>query len=162
MKYKKASILAVALAVALVLGATTAFATSAADNIGVGHFITGEDGSQEPVSNSQVIVPARFSVGADGKCTPNPDPALQRIGIPESPIPQSSNGNRVDYYLTPEGQVGGDENNLVHQPSYTEEEMQQIIADIESGKIQPLEIPDDPNVTIGFMDYSGGNCVEKN
>ena len=47
-------------------------------------------------------------------------------------------------------------------PQYTEEEWRQIIADIESGKIPPLEIPDDPNVTVRFVDYPGGNCTAKN
>lgn len=44
-------------------------------------------------------------------------------------------------------------------PERTPEEWQQIIADIESGKIPPFEIPDDPNVTVRFVDYTDGNCV---
>lgn len=46
-------------------------------------------------------------------------------------------------------------------PEYTEEEWQQIMAGIESGKIPPLEIPDDPNVTVRFVDYPGGSCTAK-
>ena len=53
-----------------------------------------------------------------------------------------------------------DDWDVARAPQYTEEEWQQIIADIESGKIQPYEIPDDPNVTVHFVDYSDGNCVD--
>ena len=54
-----------------------------------------------------------------------------------------------------------DDWDVARAPQYTEEEWQQIIADIESGKIPPLEIPDDPNVTVRFVDYPGGNCTVK-
>lgn len=54
-----------------------------------------------------------------------------------------------------------DDWDTVRAPEYTEEEWQQIIAGIESGKIPPLEIPDDPNVTVRFVDYPGGNCTAK-
>ena len=47
-------------------------------------------------------------------------------------------------------------------PEYTPEEWQQIIADIESGKIPPFELPDDPNVTVHFVDCVNGNCVAGN
>lgn len=57
--------------------------------------------------------------------------------------------------------VAPDDWDVVKAPQYTEEEWQQIIADIESGKIPPLEIPDDPNVTVRFVDYPGGNCTAK-
>lgn len=55
-----------------------------------------------------------------------------------------------------------DDWDVAKAPEYTPEEWQQIIADIESGKIPPFEIPDDPNVTVSFMDYSDGNCTIKN
>ena len=51
-----------------------------------------------------------------------------------------------------------DDWDVTRAPQYTEEEWQQIIADIESGKIPPLEIPDDPNVTVRFVDYPGGTA----
>lgn len=54
-----------------------------------------------------------------------------------------------------------DDWDVARAPQYTEEEWQQIIADIESGKIPPLEIPNDPNVTVRFVDYPGGNCTAK-
>ncbi len=44
-------------------------------------------------------------------------------------------------------------------PERTEEEWRQIIADIESGKIPPFEIPDDPNVKVLFVNYADGNCL---
>ena len=53
-----------------------------------------------------------------------------------------------------------DDWDVARAPQYTEEEWQQIIADIESGKIPPFEMPDDPNVTVHFVDYSDGNCVD--
>ncbi len=44
-------------------------------------------------------------------------------------------------------------------PERTEEEWRQIIADIESGKIPPFEIPDDPNGKVLFVNYADGNCL---
>ena len=55
-----------------------------------------------------------------------------------------------------------DDWDVAKAPEYTEEEWRQIIADIESGKIPPFEIPDAPNVTVRFVDYPGGNCTAKN
>ena len=60
------------------------------------------------------------------------------------------------------GKAGGvplDDWDVARAPQYTEEERRQIIADIESGKIPPLEIPDDPNVTVRFVNYPGGGCA---
>ena len=54
-----------------------------------------------------------------------------------------------------------DDWDVARAPERTEEEWRQIIADIESGKIQPYEIPDDPNVTVSFVDYPGGNRTAK-
>lgn len=50
---------------------------------------------------------------------------------------------------------------VVGAPERTEEEWRQIIADVESGKIPPFEMPNDPNVTVSFVDYTNGNCTEK-
>ena len=55
-----------------------------------------------------------------------------------------------------------DDWDVAQAPQYTEEEWRQIMADIESGKIPPFEIPDDPNVTVDFVDYTNGNYTEKN
>ena len=49
-----------------------------------------------------------------------------------------------------------DDWDVAKAPEYTPEEWQQIIADIESGKIPPLEIPNDPNVTVRIVNYPGG------
>ena len=54
-----------------------------------------------------------------------------------------------------------DDWDVTRAPERTEEEWRQIIADIESGKIPPFEIPDDPNVTVSFVDYTNGNCTKK-
>lgn len=50
-----------------------------------------------------------------------------------------------------------DDWDVAQAPQYTEAEWRQIISDIESGKIPPFEIPDDPNVTVRFVNYPG--CV---
>ena len=55
-----------------------------------------------------------------------------------------------------------DDWDVVRAPDRTEEEWQQIIADIERGKIPPFEIPDDPNITVNFVDYSNGNHAGQN
>lgn len=56
---------------------------------------------------------------------------------------------------TSEGYVGEEDGLAFFRPDYTEEEWQQIIADIESGKISPyiVIIPVDPNTTVSFADY---------
>ena len=54
-----------------------------------------------------------------------------------------------------------DDWDVAQAPEYTPEEWQQIISDIESGKIPPFEMPDDPNVTVHFVDYPGGSNAEK-
>lgn len=58
--------------------------------------------------------------------------------------------------------IATDDWDVVKAPEYTEEEWRQIMADIESGKIPPFEVPDDPNVTVRFVDYPGGNRTAKN
>ena len=52
-----------------------------------------------------------------------------------------------------------DDWDVARAPKYTEEEWRQIIADIESGKIPPLEIRNDPNVTVRVVDDPGGDCA---
>ncbi len=54
-----------------------------------------------------------------------------------------------------------DDWDVVSAPERTEEEWRQIIADIESGKIPPFEMPDDPNVTVRFVNYPSGNDAAK-
>ena len=162
MKYKKASVLALALAVALVVGATTAFAASAAGDAEFGHFITNEDGSQRPVASGEVMRTTRFSIDKDGNLTPNPDEKLNELfdalNIPKGQFDQRD-GVEYSWGLKDAGDL--DEDTPFLPPTRTEEEWQQIIADIESGKIPPLEIPNDPNVSVSFVDYPGGNCTAK-
>ena len=57
------------------------------------------------------------------------------------------------------GGVPLDDWDVARAPKYTEEEWRQIIADIESGKIPPLEIRNDPNVTVRVVDDPGGDCA---
>ena len=49
-----------------------------------------------------------------------------------------------------------DDWDVARAPQYTEAEWRQIMEDIESGKIPPLEIPNDPNVTVRIVNYPGG------
>lgn len=57
--------------------------------------------------------------------------------------------------------VPSDDWDVARAPQYTEAEWRLIMADIESGKIPPFEIPNDPNVTVRFVNYPGGNDVAK-
>lgn len=57
--------------------------------------------------------------------------------------------------------IASEDWDVVKAPRYTEEEQRQIIDDIESGKLPPLELPDDPNVTVRFVEYPSGDCTEK-
>ena len=54
-----------------------------------------------------------------------------------------------------------DDWDVAQTPQYTEAEWRQIISDIESGKIPPFEIPDDPNVTVRFVNYPGCTAPAK-
>ena len=165
MKYQKASVSAIALAFTLVLGVTTAFAAVNApapspENQSFESFITDKDGNSVPISDSQVVRAPRFSVDKDGSCTPDPDEdlnaLLDALEIPERQFDQDGD---VTYKLVSKDQGGLDEDMSSFRPTRTEEEWQQIIADIESGKIPPFEIPDDPNVTVHFVDHVDGNCA---
>ena len=66
------------------------------------------------------------------------------------------------FVVTDKTNVPLDDWDVVSAPERTEEEWRQIIDDIESGKIPPFEMPDDPNVTVKFVDYTDGNCTVKN
>ena len=98
-------------------------------------FVKGEDGTMAPIDPSQVLTAFVVSDGS----TPLPEGCviMDKTGVPQ------------------------DDWDVVSAPERTEEEWRQIIADIESGKIPPFEIPDDPNVTVRFVDYADGNCTEK-
>lgn len=98
-------------------------------------FVRDEDGTMAPIDPSQVLTAFAFSDGS----TPLPEGSvvIDKTGVPL------------------------DDWDVTRAPERTEEEWRQIIADIESGKIPPFEIPDDPNVTVRFVDYADGNCTEK-
>ena len=98
-------------------------------------FVRDGDGTMAPIDPSQVKTPFVVSDGS-------------------TPLP-------AGFVITEKTGVPQDNWDVVRAPERTEEEWRQIIADIESGKIPPFEIPDDPNVTVSFVDYSGGNCSAK-
>lgn len=79
--------------------------------------------------------------------------------VPEQQFGQGSNW---EWSLIPKAQSGLEEDLSSFHPARTEEEWQQIIADIESGKIPPFEIPGDPNVTVSFVHYADGSCAAGN
>ena len=99
-------------------------------------FVRDVDGTMAPIDSSQVKTSFVVSDGS----TPLPEGfvVMDKTGVAQ-----------VDWVVAT-------------APERTEEEWRQIIAGIESGKIPPFEIPDDPNVTVSFMDYSDGNCTGKN
>ena len=98
-------------------------------------FVRDGDGTMAPIDPSQVKTSFVVSDGS-------------------TPLP-------AGFVITEKTGVPQDDWDVVRAPERTEEEWRQIIADIESGKIPPFEIPDDPNVTVSFVDYSGGNCSAK-
>jgi len=69
----------------------------------------------------------------------------------------------VEYRFIPNGQETQVKNILLPltvPPSRSEEEIQQIITDIESGKIPPLQLPDDADVAVGFA--TSGQAADGN
>ena len=99
-------------------------------------FVRDEDGRLVPIDPSQVRTAFVFSDGS--------------APLPEGSVVIDKTGVPLDDW------------DVTRAPERTEEEWRQIIADIESGKIPPFEMPEDPNVTVSFMDYSDGNCTIKN
>lgn len=99
-------------------------------------FVREEDGTMKAIDPSQVKTAFLASDGS----TPLPEGSviIDKTGVPQ------------------------DDWDVVRAPERTEEEWRQIIADIESGKIPPFEMPDDPNVTVHILDYADGNCTGKN
>ena len=99
-------------------------------------FVRDVDGTMTPIDSSQVKTSFVVSDGS-------------------TPLP-------AGFVITEKTGVPQDDWDVARAPQHTEEEWRQIIADIESGKIPPFEIPDDPNVTVSFINYSDGNCTGKN
>ena len=98
-------------------------------------FVRDEDGRLVPIDPSQVRTAFVFSDGS--------------APLPEGSVVIDKTGVPLDDW------------DVTRAPERTEEEWRQIIADIESGKIPPFEIPDDPNVTVSFVDYTNGNYTKK-
>lgn len=140
MEIKKTSLAGVALALVLVAGTTTVFATSASaapqnreDGVKT-YSYTGKNGNNGMVAGENVKHPER----------------LNTADLDEN---QS--------FITNEDATRADAQRMKPRVR-TEEELKQIIADIESGKIKPLDItalPDDVTVTI--VDSDGKETVLK-
>lgn len=173
MKYKKTSIFSLVLALSLIFCATTAFATSAQQE--PDYRMTDEDGNTTAFEG-QLIIPARFSHDENGKYIYDPDDALNALPGERSISPDEFNNfDNVDFNVTPEGTMNQHPDDLNYQttrPMRTEAEMEQIIADIESGKIPGYKISDfvegkvpgfelaeGAECSVGFVDYSDGKCV---
>lgn len=103
-------------------------------------------------SSGTIIVSKKLVVGDDGKYTPAPNEDLQKFGIFQDQNSLVFGDDNADYQVISKEEIRWDEEELSHLPIHSEEEMRQIIADIESGKIQPFEIPGDADVTFHFVE----------
>ncbi|MCX4346267.1 MAG: M56 family metallopeptidase [Lachnospiraceae bacterium] len=174
MKYKKVTALSFALGFTLVFGVTTAFATTAKQS--ENRFVTDEDGSVYSVSENNLRGTEQFYIDENGKYTRDTDRVdwMSEFGImaPEFVIPDNPDNNEYSFQLTPEGIAGKEQDILAYKPLRTEEEMQQIIADIESGKIKGyrledfesgnvpgFEVPEGADFSVGFVEYADGTCT---
>ena len=173
MKYKKTSIFSLVLALSLIFGATTAFATSAQQE--PDYRMTDEDGNTTAF-DGRLMASARFSLDENGKYFYDPDDALDDLSAERSISPEElDNFDSFEFDVTPEGALNQHPDDLYDQPTRpmrTEAEMEQIIADIESGKIPGYKMSDfaegrvpgfEPaegaEFSFDFVDYSDGNCV---
>lgn len=173
MKYRKTSIFSLVFALSLIFCATTAFATSAQQEPDYG--ITDEDGNITAFEG-RLIIASRFSLGENGKYRYAPDNALNALSAERSISPDEFNNfDNVDFGVTPEGTMNQHPDDLYYQPMRpmrTEAEMEQIIADIESGKIPGYKISDfvegkvpgfelaeGAGCSVDFVAYTDGNCV---
>lgn len=141
MKYKKSSIFSLVLGFSLVFGTTTAFATSAQKE--PDYFITDED-DNTTIFNGKLMASQKFFVDENGKYTYDSNSELDALfsefGIPSTEFIDSDIN---DIKFTLEDTSNQNQDHLFSQRSlYTEEEMEQIIADIESGKIPGYQISD--------------------
>lgn len=137
--------------------------------------MTDEDGNTTAFEG-QLIIPARFSLDESGKYVYNPDDALNALSAEHSISPDELNiFDNVDFRVTTEGNMNQQRGDLYDQPARparTEAEMEQIIADIESGKIPGYKISDfvegkvpgfEPvdgtEWSVDFVDYSDSSCL---
>lgn len=149
MKIKKTSLVGIALALALIAGTTTVFATTAVadatpklpENVKLADKITDFDNkdntfSANPDGNSfsvdRSMITSEIKDGFTASSSSTPFTIAKGVDVPVKP------------------------------KTYTNSEMAEIIADIESGKIKPLDIAALPNdVTAGFVDSNGKETVLK-
>ena len=138
MKIKKTSIFSLVLALALVFGVTAAFATSAQQS--TDSFVTDEDGVVSEVSKGKVVIARSFRVDENGKLTPDPDDHCNDLAfeivdiVPGSVELNTSDVVEYSYIITEDGATELAEDNVMIVVR-TEEEEQQIIAEIERGTI---------------------------
>lgn len=181
MKIKKESVFSLVLAVTLVAGMTTAFATTAvaaSDRQEPDYSITDENGNTT-VFDGRLMIAPRFSLDENGNYFYNPNSELNDLPAESSfPSAELNNFDNIDFNITPEGTINKQQDDLYHQPvhpTYTEAEMEQIIADIESGKIPGYKLSDftegkvpgfEPvdgaEYSVDFVDYPDSNCVLSN
>lgn len=161
------------LALALIVGVTTAFATSAKQEPDYG--VTDESGNTTSFDGQLMIAP-RFSLDENGKYVYAPDSKLNGLSAEYSISPtEFDDSDNAFFNITPEEIMGQQQDAFYHQPTRTEAEMEQIIADIESGKIPGykmsdfeegkvpgFEIVDGMERTVDFVDYPDGSCVMDN
>lgn len=138
MKLKKTSITGIVLALALIVGTTTVFATSAAprnNEEGVKkHSYIDKNGNSGTVADENVKHPERRSM---------------------------SEFDENQSFLTKEEAAKAEVENAKPR-EYTEEERKQTIADIESGKIKPFDVGSVPDyATVKIVDNTGKETVLK-
>lgn len=180
MKYKKTCIFSLVPALSLIFGVTTVFATSARPETKFS--ITDEAGKTVALEGQPMIAP-RFFVDDEGNCVYYPDSKLIALAdqfgysVPSAGFDTSDFG----YKVTLEGFADGrrfeshttDDSLLIdrnYRHRYTDAEMEQIIADIESGKIPGyrmsdfvegkvpgFELEDGAEVSVEFTYYPDGD-----
>lgn len=149
MKIKKASLAGIAFALALVAGTSTVFATNAV-----------ADATPKLPENVKLVDKITDFDNKDNTFSANPDG--HSFSVDRSMITgEMKDGFTANPSSTPFTVAQGVDV-PVKPKAYTNAEMAEIIADIESGKIKPLDIaalPDD--VTAGFADSDGKEVVLK-
>lgn len=128
---------------------------------------TDKDGKETIIDSPQIIRGERFKIGEDGKLVPDRDTwvdnYLDRLGIPYSQSPsifdRDDENASFDYFFTDKDD---DENfNTVPAASnYTAEELAQIIADIESGKL-PLSGQINADGTLTIFNNPGNAFIDR-
>ncbi len=168
MKMKKFSAFVLVFALMLVLSVTAVFATSSINQSSVSDLPEGtvfqdEDGNSLPIGEGQLKAAGRFLQDEDGNLVLSPDDDLSALmddGV-EGPIvfafDEDGNYGVYQYSLTDE-ENDWDFNIEGYKPKeYTDEEMAQIIADIESGKLKGFSVSELEEQGFRFVTYSE-NC----